>query len=338
MRAPGFWSDPIIGWPARLLSPLGAIQGALTAWRMARPGRDAGVPVVCVGNFVAGGAGKTPTAQAIALMLRDMGRSPAILTRGYGGRLPGPLRVDPAGHGAADVGDEPLLLARTACEPPLPVIVARDRPAGAALAVMAGADCIVMDDGLQNPSLAKTLSLAVVDGAAGIGNGLCLPAGPLRAPLARQLRQVDAVIVIGASGPGADHVAASARAAGVKVLGARLAPDDATLEACAGKRLLAFAGIGRPAKFEDTLIRAGAEVAALRAFPDHHPYTSADVARLLAEADAAALTLATTEKDWVKLEPLWPKPRRDRIIVIRIALVFDAPADIQALLAGTLEA
>ena len=196
MRAPAFWYAPKPAWIARLLAPLGWLYGALTARRMARAGATVSVPVICVGNLVAGGAGKTPTVLALADLLREAGKTPFALSRGYGGTLQGPVRV--AGHHRPDeTGDEPLLLARN-----LPVIVARHRPSGAALAVHEGADIIIMDDGLQNPSLAKTLRLAVIDGQAGIGNGLCLPAGPLRAPLAAQMQHVDALVLINAGEAG----------------------------------------------------------------------------------------------------------------------------------------
>ncbi|MGU3542062.1 tetraacyldisaccharide 4'-kinase, partial [Methylobacterium sp. A52T] len=181
MRPPAFWAAGPDHPAARALAPVGAVYGALAARRMDRPGARAGCPVLCLGNFTLGGAGKTPAALAVAGLVAELGAAPAFLSRGYGGRLAGPVRVDPAHHAAADVGDEPLLLARL-----VPAIVARDRPAGAALCRSLGADVVVMDDGLQNPSLAKDLSLAVVDGPAGLGNGLPFPAGPLRAPLARQ--------------------------------------------------------------------------------------------------------------------------------------------------------
>jgi tetraacyldisaccharide 4'-kinase len=203
LKAPDFWwREP--GLAAQALAPLSRLYGAIAAHRMARPGVRAAVPVICVGNVTVGGAGKTPTALALAAMLAEMGRRPFVLMRGYGGRLPGPVRVEPERHGPADVGDEALLLARAA-----PTIVSRDRPTGAALAVAQGADVILMDDGLQNPSLAKDLTLAVFDGAVGVGNGLCLPAGPLRAPLAAQWPRIDAAIVIGNGAPG-DAVAAQA--------------------------------------------------------------------------------------------------------------------------------
>src|SRR5262245_12302991 len=194
MRAPSFWWRDA-GPAAALLTPLAAAYGAVAAWRMRQPGRDPGIPVVCVGNLTVGGAGKTPTALALGRLLQDAGERPVFLTRGYGGRLAGPVRVDPARHAARDVGDEPLLLARLA-----DTIVARDRIAGAERARQDGATVVVMDDGFQNPSLAKHLALVVVDGARAIGNAGVFPAGPLRAPLAAQFARAHALIVVGEPG------------------------------------------------------------------------------------------------------------------------------------------
>src|SRR4051794_20082940 len=249
---------------------------------MARPGVRAAVPVICVGNVTVGGAGKTPTALALAAMLVEMGRRPFVLIRGYGGRLPRPVRIEPERHGPTDVGDEALLLARAA-----PTIVSRDRPAGAALAVAQGADVILMDDGLQNPSLAKDLTLAVFDGAVGVGNGLCLPAGPLRAPLAAQWPRIDAALVIGNGAPG-DAVAAQAGLS-VPVFRAALLPDPRVAAALTGKPVLAFAGIGRPAKFFETLRCCGAMLTETRSFPDHHPFTAAEIGTLLDVAERKGL-------------------------------------------------
>lgn len=326
MRAPGFWWQPERSWLARLLSPLGWVYGALTLRRMRRPGISVGIPVICVGNFVAGGAGKTPTAIALARMLAARGETPFVLMRGYGGRLAGPVAVDPAIHSAADVGDEALLMASHA-----PTVVARDRPAGAAMAVARGASVVVMDDGLQNPSLAKALRLAVVDGASGVGNGLCLPAGPLRAPLAGQFEATDAVIVIGDGEAGA-AVAAGASASGLPALTARLTPNPGIAAALAGQAVIAVSGIGRPEKFAATLRQAGATVLAERPFGDHHAYTPGDVAELIAQAGRLGGRIATTEKDFTKLGPLWPAAERDRLIVLPVTLSFDDPVAMDGLL------
>ncbi|HKA70915.1 MAG TPA: tetraacyldisaccharide 4'-kinase [Xanthobacteraceae bacterium] len=296
MRAPAFWWRDA-SWAAALLGPLARLYGAVAARRLAQPGRAAGVPVVCVGGLTVGGSGKTPTALMVGRLLGD--RQPVFLTRGYGGALAGPVTVDPARHSARDVGDEPLLLARVA-----PTVVARDRAAGAAAARAAGAGVIVMDDGFHNPAVAKDVSLVVVAADHGIGNGRVCPAGPLRAPLAAQLAKADALVVIGegtaaAFAPGIAAVIAAAPA--LPVFRGRLAADAAALSALAGRPALAFAGIGHPDKFFVTLAAAGIAVAVRRPFPDHHRYTAAEAAALVAEAERANLTLLTTEKDLARL-------------------------------------
>ena len=326
MRAPGFWWRPRPGALARLLQPLGWLYGAITLRRMRKAGVQAGLPVICIGNFVAGGAGKTPTGLAIAALLRQRGETPFMLTRGYGGTLPGPVEVDPTSHLASEVGDEALLLARQAR-----TIVARERPAGAALAKALGASVVVMDDGLQNPSLAKDLRLAVVDGASGVGNGLCLPAGPLRAPLEGQFGSTDAVIVIGA-GEAGTTVAKRARQRGLAVITARLEPPPEIVVQLHDRAVIAVSGIGRPEKFTATLSAAKARIVAERAFGDHHAYTAGDVSVLIAEAKAHDCLIATTEKDMTKLGPLWPPAERGRLIVVPVALSFATPAEIEALL------
>ncbi len=324
MKAPAFWNRPP-GIIARLLAPLGWIYGAVTSRRMRRTGIAVDAPVVCIGNFTAGGAGKTPAAMAMAELLRDAGFAPAFLSRGYGGSLAGPVRVDPALHRPRDCGDEPLLLARAA-----PTVVSADRVAGARLALAAGADIIVMDDGLQNPSLAKDVAIAVVDGAAGVGNGLCIPAGPLRAPLSFQLPLVDAVLVVG-SGDAGDKVAAAAADAGKAVLRAELAPDAADVAAIAGKQVFAFAGIGRPQKFFDTLAAAGIEVRRTRSFADHAPYDAGTADSLIEEASQAGLALITTEKDLVR----WPSDRaKPQVLRVRMALAAGDAERLLSLVSG----
>ena len=296
MREPAFWSRPP-GLAAALLSPLAAIYGAVAARRMAQPGRGAGIPVVCVGNLTVGGAGKTPTAIAVAELLIAAGARMSFLTRGYGGRLPGPVTVDPGQHRAADVGDEPLLLARLA-----PTVVARDRVAGAQAARQAGADAIVMDDGLQNPALTKDLSIVVIDGRRGTGNGLVIPAGPLRAPIEAQLDRADALLVIGEPvDVGSVLVQARAQARRLPVFHGRLEPDMQVLTALRSSPLLAFAGIGDPAKFFATLEQAGVEVRERQAFPDHHRYSRSEGEQLVARAARDGLRLVTTEKDWMRI-------------------------------------
>jgi tetraacyldisaccharide 4'-kinase len=262
---------------------------------METPGTKIDVPVICLGNLTVGGAGKTPAALAVGHLLLEMHERPFFLSRGYGGRLAGPVRVDPGFHHAAEVGDEPLMLARLA-----PTIIARDRIAGAKTARKGGASVIVMDDGFQNPSLTKDASIVVVDGTRGIGNGRVLPAGPLRAPLESQLKQARAIVIVGPK-DGAPQVAQAARRHGVAIFHARLEPDRGSLVALGGKKVLAFAGIGNPDKFFTTLTEAGVPVAEQKSFPDHHRYTAAEANTLIARADASALVLMTTEKDHVRL-------------------------------------
>jgi len=293
MRAPAFWwQEP--GLAARLLAPFAAVYGAVAARRLARPGASAGIPVVCVGNLTVGGAGKTPTALAVARLLIAAGERPVLLSRGYGGRLAGPVVVDPATHRARDTGDEPLLLARVA-----PTVVARDRVAGARMARERG-NVVVMDDGFQNPSLAKNLSILVVDGRRGVGNRKVIPAGPLRAPLGPQLDRAQAVLVIGEP-TGAGEVIGAAATRGLPVFRGRLAPDRDAVAALAGTRVLAYAGIGDPDKFFAMLDEAGFDVRMRRGFGDHHRYGASQASALLAEADRLGLIPLTTEKDLVRL-------------------------------------
>lgn len=321
MRAPAFWwRGP--GWETALLAPASFLWGAVAARRMGRGGARAAVPVVCVGNFTVGGAGKTPTALAVAAILRQAGLAPAFLTRGYGGRHAGPVRADPGIHDVEDVGDEALLLARAG-----PTIVSRDRVAGAALAVSLGADIIVMDDGLQNPSLHKDVSFAVFDGEAGLGNERVLPAGPLRAPADRQWTRVDAALVIG-PGERGQAIAAQAGTRGVPVFTAHLVPDPAVAVRLTGRRVLAFAGIGRPGKFYETLRRAGALVTATRAFADHHGYTARELSGLLDEAERGELIPVTTEKDFVRLRRLGAvEPRLASVVAVPVTLVLGEEPD-----------
>jgi tetraacyldisaccharide 4'-kinase len=293
MREPGFWWRSE-GAAAHLLAPVAAAYGFIAARRMAQPGWRAPVPVLCVGNFTVGGSGKTPTAIAVAKLLAEAGRRPFFLSRGYGGALAGPVRVD--AQAAAAVGDEPLLLARVA-----PTIVARDRPAGARAAIAAGAEAIVMDDGWQNPSLAKDLVIAVLDGRRGIGNGRVFPAGPLRAPLKSQFDHADALLVIGPPGPAAAPAIDAAERRRLPRFDGDLVADPAILDRLAGTRALAFAGIADPAKFFVTLEASGINIAARRGFPDHHRFAPDEIARLTAEADAKGLALVTTEKDLARL-------------------------------------
>ena len=323
MHEPAFWYRPS-SWISRLLMPLGALYGAVAGRRLQRQGFDAGIPVLCVGNYHVGGAGKTPMVLALTKMLRDLGETPVVLSRGYGGRLRGPIKVDPERHAAADVGDEPLMLA-----PTVPVVVARDRIGGVALARSQGASVILMDDGFQNPTIAKDASLIVIDGDRGLGNGRVFPAGPLRAPLPMQLERTDALIVVG-DGSAAKTVAAAIAARGRPVLSAHLRADDASLAPLSGKRVLAFAGIGDPIRFFRTLRANGIEVVRERAFADHHPFSKSEIETLITEAKRDALTLVTTEKDLARLHggegvPCWAKD----IVPFAVTLEFDGTAQLR---------
>lgn len=294
MHEPAFWYRPP-SLISLLLSPLSAAYGAIAGRRLQRKGFSAGLPVVCVGNYHTGGAGKTPTVLALVGLLRDLDEQPVVLSRGYGGRLRGPVMVDPDRHDAADVGDEPLMLART-----VPVAVARERLDGLALAKSKAATVIVMDDGFQNPAIAKDLSVVVIDARRGLGNAKVFPAGPLRAPLSPQIDRTDALIVIG-DGSAADAVAAQVTAQGKPVLKARLSADATAVSALRGEPVLAFAGIGDPNRFFRTLRAYGVEVAREQAFADHHLFAQGEIEPLLVEAKRNGWTVVTTEKDLARL-------------------------------------
>lgn len=294
LTAPDFWWRPKrpAAW---LLSPVALAYGAVARARMERSGMPAPLPVICIGNFVTGGAGKTPVAMAVAELMKAQDMRPAFLTRGYGGRLRGPVLVDRETHTVADVGDEPLLLADIA-----PTMVSANRPQGAKSLATAGieADLIIMDDGFQNPSLYKDVSLVVVDAGRGIGNGWVFPSGPLRAPLRSQLRKADAIVLVGEGEGGAAMVRTAARA-GVPVIRADYQP--VRKRGFKRKRYLAFAGIAAPQKFYDTLERAGANVELTMEFPDHHPFTDEDCEAVINLADEKGLIPITTAKDQVRL-------------------------------------
>ena len=292
MREPAFWWRPP-GLLSALLAPLAAVYGMEATRRMRAQGTRANVPVICVGNFTLGGSGKTPATIAIAELLASAGRKPALLTRGYGGAEAGPLLVDLHQHDATKVGDEALLLAQAA-----PTIVAHDRVAGAAAAQ--GADVIVMDDGLQNPSLQKNFTVAVIDGSRGIGNGRVFPAGPLRAPLAAQFSRVNALLVIGGSA-GAAGLDSEIRARRLPVFHGELVPDHTAIDAIGGRQVLAFAGIGNPDKFFATVSAAGIEIGARRAFSDHHRYSGEEAGNLIMQAEREGLRLLTTAKDHARM-------------------------------------
>ncbi|MCP2222163.1 tetraacyldisaccharide 4'-kinase [Bradyrhizobium elkanii] len=330
MREPAFWHRPS-SWTSQLLQLLAALYGAVAARRMRQSGVDAGIPVICVGNYHVGGAGKTPTVLALAKLLREIDERPVVLSRGYGGRLGGPVKVDRGSHTAADVGDEPLMMAAS-----LPVVVSRDRAAGLALARAQDASVILMDDGFQNPSVAKDVCLIVIDGTRGIGNGRVIPAGPLRAPLVPQLERTDALIVVG-EGSAAQSIAADLASRGKPVLSAHLKPDQASLAALSGTRALAFAGIGDPARFFNTLRASGVDVVRSKAFADHHAFTKEEIEALVADARGDALTPVTTEKDLARLRgpdgmPAWAQA----IVPFAVTLQFDDGDALRRLVADQL--
>jgi tetraacyldisaccharide 4'-kinase len=310
MRAPEFWKER--GPVATLLAPLGALYGASVAWkaRHARP-HHAKARVVCIGNLTAGGSGKTPVALAIGARLQAGGHKIFFLTRGYGGSARGPAQVS-ADHDANQVGDEALLLARTA-----PTIVARDRAQGSADADARGADILVMDDGHQNFTLAKDLSIVVVDGESGFGNGLMIPAGPLRESVSQGLARADAVVIMGDGNPGLNGYRGP-------VLRARLLSDGDTLK---GQHVFAFAGIGRPEKFVASLARSGAIVTGAQFFADHHFFQDSEITALKAKAGGARLV--TTEKDFVRLG----EKNRTGIATLPVRAVFENEAALDQLLA-----
>lgn len=317
MRPPEFWARD--GAPARLLSPLGSLYTLAGRWRrrLARPLRLP-VQVVCAGNLTVGGAGKTPLCLALAKRLIGQGQAPHFLTRGYRGRCKGPLRVDPARHQAADVGDEALLLAAVA-----PTWVARERRAGAAAAVAAGASVLIMDDGFQNPALVQDVGLIVIDGEVGWGNCRVLPAGPLREPVADGLARASAVVLVGEDRTGIVPLLPE----GFPCLRANLAPLPRAGE-LRGARVLAFAGIGRPDKFFASLRAVGAELAGTRVFPDHHPFRDAQLEALATDAERLGAQPVTTAKDHVRLPPNW----RPRVAVLPVQLTFCDPAALDRLL------
>jgi tetraacyldisaccharide 4'-kinase len=320
MRAPAFWSRPG-SLLSRLLVPAGwTLAAAAQVRRVATTPHRCQVPVICIGNLVAGGAGKTPTALAVLRHLKKKGWSPHALTRGYGGAQSGPLRVT-SGHTFADVGDEALLLAATA-----PTWVAHDRVAGAEAAVAAGAEAVVMDDGFQNPSLGQDLSILVVDGGYGLGNGRLLPAGPLREPPQLALRRASAVVFVADDGGNVIRPDDITTALPLHI--ARLVPT-ASIVTLAGQDVVAFAGIGRPRKFFNTLDAAGCRLAGAFAFPDHHAYRDYEIMELIEKAVARGAKVVTTAKDAVRL----PRDARAMVEVLEVELRFDDPDALDRLLA-----
>ncbi len=330
LRAPEFWnhaSGPAAAPLARaLLEPVSWLYQAganvqANAIRAAHPG----APVICIGNLTLGGAGKTPVALAILERLQAQDITVHALSRGYGGRLRGPITVDEAVHTFRDVGDEALLLSRKA-----PTWVAKNKVAGARAAVQAGADVVVLDDGFQNRSIAKDLSLVVIDADSGLGNGRVFPAGPLRENAARGLERADAIVLLGADLDTQAHSQWRALTpAHVPILTAHVAPRGPIPLG----PIFAFAGIARPQKFFDGLRAAGAELKATATYPDHHPFSGPDLVALRENARRHNAHLITTEKDHVRL----PRQMRRIVHAWPVAAEFHEPAKLDALIDSALD-
>ncbi|MBO0334326.1 tetraacyldisaccharide 4'-kinase [Sneathiella sp. CAU 1612] len=325
MKTPQFWQRDSNSFLPLLLTPAACLYGGISRFhRSLQKGERVSVPVICIGNVVAGGAGKTPVAVAVARLFLSVGKKPHFLSRGYGGTLAGPTRVVLDVHTFREVGDEPLILAETA-----PTWIARDRAAGARAAEEAGADVIIMDDGFQNPSLVKDLSLLVLDADYGVGNGRLIPAGPLREPLAAGLSRSEAVILVGRNN---DQNILNQLNTFKPVYNSYLVPRPSA-EALSGERVVAFAGIGRPEKFFNSLREAGCDLIDHFSYADHHVYKKEEIMTMVESAATQNAALVTTRKDFVRL----PAEARMMVTVFDVDMAFETPEALKSLLLSVLK-
>lgn len=311
IKTPHFWTE--LSWQSVILFPVSYI------WRFGHYAqqkilntKETEIPVICVGNLTVGGSGKTPVVITLCRFLSGIGKSTSILTRGFGGKEKGPIFVSTNLHQSLDVGDEPLMMAHS-----LDVCVSRNRPLGANhILDKKKYDCIVMDDGLQNPTLKKDLNIAVFDGKFGIGNGFLLPAGPMRQKLEVGIQNIDLVIFNGKDETGLGQKIPPH----IPIFTGELQPDEEIVEKMKNRRVYGFAGIGNPSRFFKTLNHIGADLVGEAHFADHHPYTDADLTQLYEEAMQSGAELVTTQKDWMRLPTDW----RDRVLTVPVRIHFSA--------------
>jgi len=317
MKTPSYWASPNL--LATLLLPLGKVYAAATALRMRKKPRKADKPVICIGNLTAGGTGKTPTATAIAKLLQKKGFNPYFVSRGYGGTLQNVI-VNPQQHSAKEVGDEPLLLSRQA-----KVSINAERYLAAQKAIADGADVIIMDDGFQNPTLFKDISLLVFDGSFGLGNGYPVPAGPLRENIQDGLKRADAAIILGQ-----DRFMLCQKLQQIPTFYGRIIPQKPQ---DTSRRAIAFAGIGRPEKFYASLQECNIKLCQTVNFPDHHFYTASELNDIISKARELDADIYTTAKDYVKI----PLDMQSRFKVLEIEIEWENPSEFETFLLTRLE-